>query len=223
MFARSVLWCAREIESCLVALHEQPILQGQPVTTRESDKARSTARQLVELLRGTALHRPSDAAARHDDGLEQVLAAMYATETAHVETVADALPAGSETINTLRAAGQLETAHGELYVPLRGTGSARNWPPLLRVLVERLGEFVDEVRTVAEKLRADGADDGTLELSLVRSLLRRLERLRTVLRSQLGQLQVVNYTVFVDSQIDRFLVDVVPAAFDIDTAVEETP
>lgn len=220
MFAQSVLWCARDIETSLVTLHDEPILRGRPITTRESDRARSTTRQLLELLRGTPLHRPSSAADRRDEHLEQVLAAMYATETASVEAVADALPEGRETIETLESAGQLETDHGELYVPLRGTGSAQNWPPLLRVLVDRLGEFVDEVRTVAEKLRADGADGGTLELSLVRSLLRRLELLRTVLRSQLGQLQVVNYTVFVDSQIDRFLADAVPAAFGVDTAEE---
>lgn len=223
MLARSVLWGIKEVEHCLDTLHEEPILRGREVTTRESDKARTTLRELVELLRGAGLTRPSNPADRRDEALDALLASMYTEETASVEALVPTLSGGRETIATLEASGQVETRHGDVYVPLRGAGAARNWPSVLRWLVQRLGEFVDETRAIAGKLRADGLDDYSTEGSLVQSLLRRLERLRTVLRSQLGQLQVINYSVFVDTQIERFLAEIVPDAFGIDTTVEEIP
>lgn len=223
MLARSVLWGVKEVEHCLDTLHDEPILCGQEITTRESDRARTTLRELVELLHGVDLARPSNPADRRDEALGVLLSGMYTEGTASVESLAPTLSDGRETIATLEGVGHVETRQGDVYVPLQGTDAARNWPPVLQWLIQRLGEFVAETRAIAEKLRADGADGYSPERLLVRSLLERLERLRAVLRSQLGQLQVINYSVFVDSQIDHFLADVVPEAFGIDTTVEEIP
>lgn len=223
MLARSVLWGIKEIEHSLDTLHEEPILRGQKITTRESDRARTTLRELVELLHGASLARPSSPADRHDEALDALLAGMYAEGTATIETLEPSLSEGRELITTLEEAGQVETRRGDVYIPLQGADGARNWPTVLQWLVQRLGEFVAETRAIVEKLRADGADGYSLERLLARSLLGRLERLRTVLRSQLGRLQMVNYSVFVDTQIDRFLADTVPDAFGIDTTVGEIP
>lgn len=221
MFARSVVWGMKEIESCLATLQDEPMLRGQPTTTRESDRARTTLRELVELLRGTGLSRPSDPSGRRDDSVVQLLVAMYAEGTARLEAVSPHLPDG--TVQSLRTAGHVETKHDEVYVPLRGVNTARNWPPVLRLLVKQLGEFVRRTREIVQKLHADGTGEESSELLLVRSLLARLEHLRTVLRSQLGQLQVINYSVFVDTQVDRFVADVVPSAFGVDTIEGKIP
>lgn len=217
MFARSVVLGLREIESRLAAIQDKPILRGQLITTKQSDEVRTILRELVELLRGSELGQASDPEDRHDDRVIQLLAAMYTEGTTYLEPVKSYLANGTGTIQLLCKTGQIKIEHSEVYVPLHRGEMAKNWPPVLSFLVQQLGEFVQTAEEIIQKLHADGADNDSLGLLLVQSVLTRLKHLRTVLRSQLGQLQIINYSVFIDTQLNQFVADFMPNAFGVNT------
>lgn len=209
MQARSVLWSLGTIGDCIGQLDEQPVLKGNPITIDQGNRARQTARELVELLRGVSCARPSNPTERTDEALREVLAAMYRTGSADVATVSKAVT--SEQIDRLRSEGYVETVHGELFVQLDDPDTARNWPPLVHLLVEVLGRQVRRTQTLLARLSADG-DRGT-EYALLCSLRDRLDCLRTVLRSHLGRLRLVNHTVSIDADLSRVLAETLPGVF----------
>lgn len=220
MFARSILWSVKEIDHCIQTLCDEPMLRGRELTITQSNKARMTIRELVELV-GNAPSQPSNPTRRCDSELTALLDVMYADRDAGRDVVRERLPDGTAVIETLQSAGQIETRHGEVFVPLQGHRAAHNWLPVLRLLVDWVGSLLGAARELVHKLRADGADDTSTELLLVQSLLRRIENLWRVCRLNLGHLQVLNYTVFVDAQLDRFVTEVFPDALTTDTTTVE--
>jgi hypothetical protein len=224
MYARSVLWSVREIERCIDRLDEESQLQGHPHTVDFSNRARTTLHELVEMIRTGSYYQPSDPTKRRDDPLQSLLVGMYGLESVQTEILQPDLPEGKKTLEALKEGGHIEVRHGEVFVPLRGGGTARNWPALLELLVHRFVPLIEGTQRLIQKLRADGANKRSTELQLVRSLSDRLELFRNIFRSFLSQLQIINNTTFLNSQIHRFLIDVVPDMFSIETQkTEELP
>ena len=217
MYARSVLWSVKEVKECIDALSEEPKLRGCETTVDQSNKARATLRELVEKIKTGSYHRPSNPADRRDQTLEMLLTAMYEQRSTKTETVTERLPDGDKSLNSLEANDQIERNHGQIFVPLHGVGTARNWPPVLRLLIHQSATLIKGGRDLVQKLRADGTDSASTEFILVQSLVERLEEFRKVFRSHLSHLQLINYTVFIDSHFQQFLVDTIPDTFSIET------
>lgn len=223
MYARSVLWSAKEINECIDAMGEEPKLRGCDITVDQSNRARTTLRELVEMIQTSSFHRPSNPVDRRDQPLEMLLTTMYERRSAKTKTITGNLPDGDQTLRSLKGNDQIEMKHGEIFVPLRGVGTAQNWPPVLRLLLHQFATLIEGGRDLVQKLRADGADSDSTEFILVQSLVDRLEEFRKVFRSHLSHLQLINYTVFVESHFQQFLVDVIPESFSIETKTTEEP
>lgn len=221
MYARSLLWSLREIRTCLDCLHSEAVLLGNDAVLKPTNNARRTVHELVELLRSGQLSRPSPRDAREDDALGRLLKTMYETGTGNAETIIERVDGGEKTIGMLRSTGQIERKHDELFVPLRGRRTAQNWLPVLQLIVRELDRQMRGCRALVQKVQADGGGSDTSECITLQSLCNRLETLRKVLRSQLGQLQVINYTLTVDRAIEEFLTEAVPKAFDVKPQLEE--
>lgn len=221
MYARSLVWSLRDVQTCVDLLHGESILCGNTMVVERTNNARRTIHELIELLRSGRIHRSSQQGNREDASMRRFLRAMYDGRTGRVTELTERVDGGKKTIDALRSNGQVEQRHGELFVPLRGGGTARNWPPVLQLIIGGSRRQVQDCRELVEKVRADGAEPGMIEYNTLQSLVERLDALQRVLRSHLGQLQVVNYTVTVDKKIEEFLADTVPSAFALETQSEE--
>lgn len=221
MLARSVLWNLRDVGDCLADLQQEPILRGQDVTIDRSSKARLTLQEIVELFRHATFFRPTSPDTRHDRELRVLLRAMYTEQTSSIAALSPSLPEGKQTLQALQTANQVEMKHGEVFIPLHGVSADLNWPPTLLVLVDRLEQFIGTGYELLEKIRADGTDGSRTEPQLLQSLVERLETLRHVLRMQLSQLQLVNYTAFVETQLETLVSETFPSMLQSNTTTTE--
>lgn len=222
MFARSVLWSLRDIGDCVTHLHAEPMLHNNPVTVNRSNAARSTIRDLVEMLRVARPRRLSSPHDRNDNNLENLLDAMYQQSSGAIEVLENTEKITKETITSLQSENQVRTGDGQVFVPLRGKGAAKNLPVALGIVIEQIERQLKRTQELGAKLRADGAPSNCTEYQLIQSLKRRLKSLHDVLRDRLSQLQIINYSVFVDKKIEQFMSEIIPNAFGTDITLEET-
>lgn len=204
----SLLYSIKEFERCLDDLHELPRLAGNERTVSRSVRARQLLGHVGRLLQASYLSDPTIPWNRQDADLKALITTIYEQQTTREDELVEVL--GSTRLERLRGTNQVETYDGEILVPLTLSGATENWPPVLRFLLKKSGDFQDRVRVLLDKLRADGAESSWYEMELVQSLDRRLDVLHGVVRRMIGKLQLVNYSVSLDAQFEHLVTELLP-------------
>jgi len=202
MYASSLIWSIREVDSALDDLHGQPRLAGEQATAWCGLRARDLLSHLAQLLAATDVTRTVPPYKRYDNELQTVLATMYKTGTAELETLSAYV---SEEIATLTSAEQIRTQDGQIIVPLRCHGQAVNWQPTLRLLQARTERCQTETKQILDRLTADGFSKKSPEYLLFSTIYERLTVLFETLRRTRGQFQLLEYSVHMDEQLDEIL------------------